>query len=93
MPDLGVAVVDDHPVFRMGMAGLLDSLDGTAVRPSSLRHSFDSVLAGLFAEAHVDLPRTPIASGGGRRGQHSEYLGYLLTEMQVLARRHPGASW
>ncbi|GAA4113248.1 response regulator transcription factor [Knoellia locipacati] len=31
MADLTVAVVDDHPVFRMGMAGLLDSLDGIRV--------------------------------------------------------------
>ncbi|KGN34278.1 LuxR family transcriptional regulator [Knoellia sinensis KCTC 19936] len=27
-----VAVVDDHPVFRMGMAGLLGSLEGISVR-------------------------------------------------------------
>lgn len=32
MPDITVAVVDDHPVFRMGMAGLLASLDGITVR-------------------------------------------------------------
>jgi len=28
VPTLRVAVVDDHPVFRMGMTGLLGSLDG-----------------------------------------------------------------
>ncbi|MET0886654.1 MAG: 1,2-phenylacetyl-CoA epoxidase subunit PaaC [Mycetocola sp.] len=72
---------------------LHDTLAGTAVRPSELREAFDQVLTTLFAEAQLDVPRTPIATGGGRRGQHSEYLGYLLTEMQVLARRHPGASW
>jgi ring-1,2-phenylacetyl-CoA epoxidase subunit PaaC len=72
---------------------LHDSLAGVAVRPSELRSAFDSVLSELFAEAQLEEPRTPIVSGGGRRGQHSEYLGYLLTEMQVLARRHPGASW
>ena len=33
-------------------------------------------------------PRAAVA-----RGQHSSYLGYLLAEMQVLARRHPGATW
>jgi DNA-binding NarL/FixJ family response regulator len=32
MPDITVAVVDDHPVFRMGMAALLDSLDGISMR-------------------------------------------------------------
>lgn len=31
MTDLRVLVVDDHPVFRMGMAALLDSIDGIAV--------------------------------------------------------------
>ena len=32
MPDpIRVAVVDDHPVFRLGMAGLLDSLPGIRV--------------------------------------------------------------
>ena len=30
-PPIRVAVVDDHPVFRLGMAGLLGSLDGIEV--------------------------------------------------------------
>jgi ring-1,2-phenylacetyl-CoA epoxidase subunit PaaC len=29
----------------------------------------------------------------GKRGQHSEHLGYLLAEMQALHRAHPGATW
>jgi ring-1,2-phenylacetyl-CoA epoxidase subunit PaaC len=31
--------------------------------------------------------------GGGRQGRHSEHLGHLLSEMQILARSFPGASW
>ena len=30
---------------------------------------------------------------GGRSGRHSEHLGHLLAEMQVLHRAHPGATW
>ncbi|HEY1174949.1 MAG TPA: 1,2-phenylacetyl-CoA epoxidase subunit PaaC [Phytomonospora sp.] len=30
---------------------------------------------------------------GGRKGVHTEHLSYLLAEMQVLHRAHPGASW
>ncbi len=29
----------------------------------------------------------------GKHGEHSEHMGYLLAEMQILARQHPGASW
>lgn len=31
MTDLRILVVDDHPVFRMGMVALLDSIEGLAV--------------------------------------------------------------
>jgi len=29
----------------------------------------------------------------GKHNRHSEHLGFLLAEMQVLARQHPGATW
>jgi ring-1,2-phenylacetyl-CoA epoxidase subunit PaaC len=70
--------------------------DGIAVLPSTLRPAFDAVIDEVFAEAGLERPtgRTAfIASGGGRRGSHTEHLGPLLAEMQVLARAHPGASW
>jgi len=31
--------------------------------------------------------------GGGRRGLHTEDFGYVVAEMQHLARSHPGARW
>ncbi|HEX6485682.1 MAG TPA: Phenylacetic acid catabolic protein [Nocardioidaceae bacterium] len=39
------------------------------------------------------MPDVPPAVTGGRRGVHTEQMGYLLAEMQHLARSHPGASW
>lgn len=29
----------------------------------------------------------------GRNGSHTEYLGHILAEMQIIARSHPGAKW
>jgi ring-1,2-phenylacetyl-CoA epoxidase subunit PaaC len=72
---------------------LIDRLEGVAVRPSTLRPAFDDGLAPLLAEAGIEPPATFASAGGGRRGRHSEHLGPLLAELQVLARRHPGASW
>ena len=30
---------------------------------------------------------------GSKKGIHTEYLGYLLTEMQYLQRAYPDANW
>jgi ring-1,2-phenylacetyl-CoA epoxidase subunit PaaC len=72
---------------------LIDELGDAGVRPSTLRAPFDAAIAAVLDEAGLELPAVPGAVGGGRLGRHSEHLGYLLAELQVLAREHPGASW
>lgn len=72
---------------------LIDQLEGIAVRPSRLRAGFDAVIDEVFGEAELELPQVPPSAGGGRRGIHFPSLGRILTEMQVLARQHPGAKW
>ncbi|HEX5857461.1 MAG TPA: 1,2-phenylacetyl-CoA epoxidase subunit PaaC [Microbacterium sp.] len=69
------------------------SLPGIAALPSSLRNEVDAELAGILAACDLEAPTVPFSSGGGREGRHSSYLGFLLAEMQVLARQHPGATW
>jgi ring-1,2-phenylacetyl-CoA epoxidase subunit PaaC len=68
--------------------------EGVAVDASTLRPGWDGYVDRVLAEATLTRPeglRTP--PGGGRRGIHTEALGYLLAEMQHLHRAHPGASW
>jgi len=72
---------------------LIDRVGDAAVRPSTLRAPFDELVAPVLAESELEAPTRFTASGGGRRGAHFPTLGYLLAEMQVLARAHPGATW
>lgn len=72
---------------------LIDRLPGIAVRPSELREGFDAFIAEVFAEATLEVPDVQPAMTDKTRVKHSEHLGYLLAEMQVLAREHPGATW
>ena len=72
---------------------MIDRLGDAAVRPSSLRAGFDAVVETVFVEAELSVPAVAASSAGGRRGSHSAPLGHILAEMQVLARRHPGATW
>ncbi|MBP3042613.1 phenylacetate-CoA oxygenase subunit PaaC [Arthrobacter jiangjiafuii] len=85
-PYVGELFEDDDAV--RALAG-----NGVAPLPSALRANFDAGIGAVLREAGLEVPQVPAAPGGGRRGQHSEHLGYLLAEMQVLAREHPGASW
>ena len=73
--------------------GLVSSLDGIAVLPSTLREGFDRLTGEVLARAELERPEGFIARGGGREGVHTEFLGPLLAELQVLARAHPEATW
>jgi len=77
---------DDELTGRLSEAG-------AAPQPSSLREDFDRLTGEVLAEAELEVPNVQPSPGGGRRGLHSEHLGYILAEMQVLAREYPGASW
>ncbi len=66
---------------------------GAGVLPSSLRADFDERIAYVLQESSLEVPSVPQARSSQRTGRFSEYRGYLLAEMQSLARRHPGATW
>lgn len=72
---------------------LTERLAGVVPAPSSLRPAWDDTVDAVLAEAGLSRPQIPQSSTGGRVGKHSTRLGYLLAEMQWLARRHPGATW
>ena len=66
---------------------------GVAVDPMSFRDVFDARVRTVLEEATLSEPEMRPAVTGGRRGVHTEQMGYLLAEMQHLARSHPGATW
>ncbi|GAA2220151.1 1,2-phenylacetyl-CoA epoxidase subunit PaaC [Micromonospora olivasterospora] len=66
---------------------------GAPVDPATLRAAFDATVAPVLAEATLPRPADGWAPAGGRDGVHTEHLSYLLAEMQVLHRAHPGAEW
>ncbi|MEV1288270.1 1,2-phenylacetyl-CoA epoxidase subunit PaaC [Micromonospora sp. NPDC049679] len=67
--------------------------DRAPIDPATLRGPWLSTVERVLAEATLTRPADGWAPGGGRDGVHSEQLSYLLAEMQVLHRAHPGADW
>jgi ring-1,2-phenylacetyl-CoA epoxidase subunit PaaC len=72
-------------------AGVVES--GVAVDPATLREPVLARIVPVVEEATLAVPEVTPAVGGGRRGLHTEQMGYLLAEMQHLTRSHPGATW
>jgi ring-1,2-phenylacetyl-CoA epoxidase subunit PaaC len=68
-------------------AGLGADLEAT-------RLHFECEIAELLEAAGLERPPDPAYPPlGGRRGAHGEHLDHLLSEMQSVARAHPGAHW
>jgi ring-1,2-phenylacetyl-CoA epoxidase subunit PaaC len=61
------------------------------------RGEFDVVLDTVLATGTLERPdAAPLAAVGGRTGRdgvHTEALGYVLAELQSVARAHPDATW
>jgi ring-1,2-phenylacetyl-CoA epoxidase subunit PaaC len=66
---------------------------GVAVDPAGLEEPVITYLDTVLSAATLSRPDVAVRYTGGRRGVHTEHLGYLLAEMQYLARSHPGARW
>jgi len=70
---------------------------GVGVDSSELAIAWKEHVGGVLSEATLKCPPFGETAGwrpaGGRRGVHTEHLGFLLAEMQHLHRSHPGAKW
>lgn len=66
---------------------------GIAVDVAALRPECEAYVEQVLTEATLTRPAPRWVARGGRRGIHSESMGYLLAEMQHLHRSHPGATW
>ena len=69
------------------------SADGLGVDPSSLERAWQTSVREVLTRANLTIPEDVYMQRGGRQGRHTEHLGHMLAEMQILARSHPGASW
>lgn len=67
--------------------------DYELVNDSSLKIEWLKKIDSIFTEATLQIPQQSWMQKGGKDGRHTEYLGYILTEMQYLQRTYPNAKW
>lgn len=66
---------------------------GVAVDPASLAAQWERRVLEVIDASTCTRPESSYQHSGGRDGRHTEHLGYLLAELQHVARSHPGATW
>lgn len=66
--------------------GLLPDFD-------EVKAKWNSAIDLVLSEAGLEKPEDGWMQQGGRKGVHTEHLGYILAEMQVLPRTYPEATW
>ncbi len=67
---------------------------GIAADMKEVKKSWDQTVSDTFKKARLSMPVTNNALRmGSRDGNHTEYLGYILAEMQFLPRAYPDAKW
>ncbi len=67
--------------------------DGIGPDLSSLYEPWLGLMRATADEATLTLPQPGWAQRGGKRGMHSEHLGYILADLQFLQRAYPNATW
>jgi ring-1,2-phenylacetyl-CoA epoxidase subunit PaaC len=66
---------------------------GLGPAASELREPWLAEMREILDAATLALPADTAFRSSGKRGVHSEHMGYILSEMQYLQRAFPGGAW
>lgn len=78
---------------------MMDELDqqalqsGIGVDCAALQSEWLQKITTVIEEATLVVPAEVWGQRGGRQGKHTEYLGFILSDMQYLQRTYPNAKW
>ena len=67
--------------------------NGTGINTVTLQNDWNQIVNEALQEATLQRPGEGGFVPTGKQGVHSEHLGFVLAEMQSLARAHPQATW
>ena len=105
---LGDGTVESHQRIQTALDNLwmftgelfeMDAIDlavfntGSGVDLQTLRPAWDEHVDEILVEATLARPPQQWMQSGGKIGQHTEHLGYILAELQFLPRAYPDATW
>ncbi len=82
-----------HELFQTDAVDQAMIDKGVLPDASAFKAEWQDEIEAVFSRATLVIPDDNWMPSGGRNGQHTEHLAYLLAEMQVLPRTYPDAKW
>ena len=82
-----------HELFDVDAVDQAMADSGIIAGAADIKGTWDAAVDAVLRAATLDRPADGWSVKGGRRGVHSEHLGYILAEMQFLPRAYPDARW
>ena len=67
--------------------------NGVAVDTRALEADWNQTITATMSKISIEIPKDELQVTGGREGRHTEFLGFLLSELQFLQRAYPGLEW
>ena len=58
-----------------------------------VQSEFEQFTTEIFSDATLQIPSTGWTQSGGKRGVHSEHLGFILADFQYMQRTYPNMVW
>ena len=58
-----------------------------------IQNQWNATVTAVLNEATLTIPTNNWKQEGGRKGLHSEHLGYILAELQYMQRAYPNMQW
>jgi ring-1,2-phenylacetyl-CoA epoxidase subunit PaaC len=58
-----------------------------------IQNEWNATVNAVLTEATLTIPTNNWKQEGGRKGLHSEHLGYILAELQYMQRAYPNMQW
>jgi len=66
---------------------------GVLVDMESIKDEWETTVHAVLNEATLTIPSNNWKQEGGRKGLHTEHLGYILAELQYMQRAYPNMEW
>lgn len=82
-----------NEMFEMDEVDVLMLEAGIGVDLAEVKTLWLQSIDEVLTEATLQRPEPSYDRSGGRKGMHTEHMGFMLAEMQYIQRCNPGLSW